>query len=507
MEHAATTMSIEDRAVPETLPVEGLSPRHWKALLQQSPVICRVNGISMEPTLRSAWRILVEPLPDRPLRRGEIAAFWRNGILLVHRYLGNGRFQGDALPYPDGYVPPEHVVGIVRSFSSESGQTVRIAPLPPAARLARAGRAFCLHVRDELFLCFRRSPDSLSLDRRWAASPADWPAPFLLVNGSPEAMTEFARRVEVAPETTMHELAEAGVVHLLDRVSFSAGTVLPEAFSGKILSSGPPADPRIIWHHLRTCLRDCNCPTGILIGGVTVTADGPALAPCDGGSIVRLLVPPGDWPRNPMTIGPDGTSSVSLNLTFSTRAIAGNNWGTYTDLLAEAQPLPEFPELALPSPDVRYTLALLEIFRARGRFPSTLHTLAEIAASADWDIGQVQDFWVGNRLAPLMIPGLLLSARILPSQTPIDPNRLYAMLDPREQRRAFFAVREFLYALRRSHWRRIVTFALLRNETRRQIRRRYRSIMNGEVPDDGGILQEDLMPIPDAVSLGGVFSV
>jgi len=49
------------------------------------PTELRVGGRSMEPFLAAGQRVLLEPCPDDALKRGDVAAFVRDGRLILHR--------------------------------------------------------------------------------------------------------------------------------------------------------------------------------------------------------------------------------------------------------------------------------------------------------------------------------------------------------------------------------------------------------------------------------------
>lgn len=104
-------------------------------------------GSSMEPTVPGGSVLRVTPLAA-PLAVGELVAFVpaRGPLVCCHRVVAidaDGRVltQGDRHRVSDGYAPPEHVVGVVRSFEL-GGRTYPLAqdrprPRPSAYRVQR----------------------------------------------------------------------------------------------------------------------------------------------------------------------------------------------------------------------------------------------------------------------------------------------------------------------------------------------------------------------------------
>jgi hypothetical protein len=94
------------------------------ALGRQEAVWLRVQGVSMLPWLREGEKVCIVPVPDRPLRRGEIALFWRKpNRPILHRVVRVGHEAG-ALVYEclgdseRGIPEPVHasaVMGVVKS--------------------------------------------------------------------------------------------------------------------------------------------------------------------------------------------------------------------------------------------------------------------------------------------------------------------------------------------------------------------------------------------------------
>lgn len=76
----------------------------------------------MAPTLRPGDVVTVEPLRSPP-GPGDILVYFQSGSLTVHRFLGNGRFRGDARLQDDCGVSMDDVVGAVRE-AIRDGQTV-----------------------------------------------------------------------------------------------------------------------------------------------------------------------------------------------------------------------------------------------------------------------------------------------------------------------------------------------------------------------------------------------
>jgi hypothetical protein len=110
------------------------------ALARGEAVWLRVQGVSMLPWLREGEKVRIIPMPGRPLRRGEIALFWRKpNRPILHRVVRVGREAG-APVYEclgdSGTGTPERVhatavIGIVESTGL--GRAVYLA-LNPARR-------------------------------------------------------------------------------------------------------------------------------------------------------------------------------------------------------------------------------------------------------------------------------------------------------------------------------------------------------------------------------------
>jgi radical SAM protein with 4Fe4S-binding SPASM domain len=105
------------------------------------------RGHSMHPFIRDRDVVTVAPLPERPLRQGEIVAFRQpeSGNLILHRIreVRGGRLlvQGDNLPQPDGEVGDNDVLGLVTRAEREGVRVYR-GEEPPGIgdRLAWASR-------------------------------------------------------------------------------------------------------------------------------------------------------------------------------------------------------------------------------------------------------------------------------------------------------------------------------------------------------------------------------
>ncbi len=417
-----------------------LSPAQWRALVAAAPVEFRVSGVSMIPTLKEGDRVLIEPLPDHPLGKGQIAAFWRDGGLVVHRYLGNGFFRGDGLGANDPPIPPAHVVGLVRRVRNNRGEHPLPACMPPRSLLRRVARETGATFRDILFLLFRRPPEAPDLD------PVQSPVPG------------------------------------------------EEGNTGK--------DPSPILGRIRDALRKANREAILLdpLPDPTDQAPFPALL---GGRPLRLLVSPKTALSLPDCPDETGGGEVACR----TRAIQGAGWGEYEHLLPDAAPLQGFEPLRVPTGSARYTLALAQVFRSRGQQHPDLARVAAIEDGLDFDLEAHTAFWRTHDLLPLILPGLILSARSGVRLPPDCAQRIYAGLSRREQKRVLLALREFLHGSRRRPLRRIASYAVLRHESFRTVFRRYRAVLKSAENTSRHDSPLSAVPILDPDTLGGVFDV
>jgi signal peptidase I len=125
-------------------PQRGLNAAHWRRILQEQPLRFDVISNSMAPTFRTGDKVLIRPLnPDEP-KPGQILAYSR-GMLVTHRYLGNGICHGDNAPYKDKPISTDDMVGIVTAVERD-GQLLSLnarRPLQITIRYAirRARRA------------------------------------------------------------------------------------------------------------------------------------------------------------------------------------------------------------------------------------------------------------------------------------------------------------------------------------------------------------------------------
>ena len=95
---------------------DGLSARMIVQLLRSGEAVqFRARGLSMWPAITPKSRILVQPCPPAELRVGQIAAFERDGRVVVHRIERVSRagihFSGDTLRRGDGCIANENVLG------------------------------------------------------------------------------------------------------------------------------------------------------------------------------------------------------------------------------------------------------------------------------------------------------------------------------------------------------------------------------------------------------------
>jgi hypothetical protein len=114
----------------------------WQA--DRCELALTLYGQSMRPGLPPGTRLRLRCGPERP-GVGEIAAYRREGALIVHRLAAVTQgpegerlvFKGDGNAEPDRPVPPEAVVGIVVEFAAPS----RFRQAASALRRRLQGRA------------------------------------------------------------------------------------------------------------------------------------------------------------------------------------------------------------------------------------------------------------------------------------------------------------------------------------------------------------------------------
>src|SRR5690348_11298219 len=104
---------------PGPLPHPDLSARMIIELLRSGkPVSFTARGRSMWPLVPSRSRLQIEPCPAAALEVGQLAAFERQGRVVVHRVTRvtreGVRCQGDYLDQPDGIVAPGQILGRAR---------------------------------------------------------------------------------------------------------------------------------------------------------------------------------------------------------------------------------------------------------------------------------------------------------------------------------------------------------------------------------------------------------
>ena len=103
----------------------------------------RVFGGRMSPALRPGDLLAVDHATADDLHRGDVVLFRRDGRLFAHRVLGSAQAgtmtRGDAHRRNDPIVPPEDVLGVVRSVT-RAGRQLPVAK--PKATSLRGLRAF-----------------------------------------------------------------------------------------------------------------------------------------------------------------------------------------------------------------------------------------------------------------------------------------------------------------------------------------------------------------------------
>ena len=94
------------------------------------PFRVKARGFSMTPFIKNNDVITISPLVSQPLHIGEVVAFIHpeTGKVGVHRLvkkIGNGYFiRGDNLPFHDGLIPRDQILGVV-SQVVRNGKKVR----------------------------------------------------------------------------------------------------------------------------------------------------------------------------------------------------------------------------------------------------------------------------------------------------------------------------------------------------------------------------------------------
>lgn len=115
----------------------GLDAHAWRALVAGHPVQFRVSGKSMYPTLRPGDTVQIEA-KCRDSAVGEVVVYLREERLIIHRFLGNGRYRGDGCLTVDAAVNAADMIGIVRQVERGGRQTMLGRGMPTAARCFRA---------------------------------------------------------------------------------------------------------------------------------------------------------------------------------------------------------------------------------------------------------------------------------------------------------------------------------------------------------------------------------
>jgi hypothetical protein len=101
------------------LPHPALPARMIIGLLRSGQSVCfRARGRSMWPSIPSGSRIEVSPCPVAALEVGQVAAYEREGHVVVHRIERISpeglHFAGDSLATRDGCIPRQQVLGRAR---------------------------------------------------------------------------------------------------------------------------------------------------------------------------------------------------------------------------------------------------------------------------------------------------------------------------------------------------------------------------------------------------------
>jgi hypothetical protein len=130
------------------LPHPDLPARMIIELLRSGQSVCfRARGRSMWPSIPSGSRIQVSPCPVSELEVGQVAAYERDGRVVVHRIERISpvglHFAGDSLAMRDGCIVSQQVLGRARVLKR---RRLRLR-LPSRQELRWLGRALLRRLR------------------------------------------------------------------------------------------------------------------------------------------------------------------------------------------------------------------------------------------------------------------------------------------------------------------------------------------------------------------------
>lgn len=108
-------MSETETTAKENPSARRLTAEEWRSIIQAAPLFFDVASWSMRPTINKGDQVLIRPLEPGEPRPGQVLAYFR-GMLVTHRYLGNGICRGDNAIECDPPIVREDMAGIVVSL-------------------------------------------------------------------------------------------------------------------------------------------------------------------------------------------------------------------------------------------------------------------------------------------------------------------------------------------------------------------------------------------------------
>ncbi len=113
-----------------------LDAAQWRGILDKVPLFFDVTSASMTPTFCACEQVFIRPLKEGEPKPGQVLAYFR-GMLVTHRYLGDGVCLGDNALENDPPVAPEDMVGIVTAVRRNGNVVPLDARMPFRTRIHR----------------------------------------------------------------------------------------------------------------------------------------------------------------------------------------------------------------------------------------------------------------------------------------------------------------------------------------------------------------------------------
>ncbi len=113
-----------------------LNAAQWRAILAHQPLLFEVTSNSMRPAFCPKEHVLIRPLETGEPKPGQILAYFQ-GILITHRFLGNGICRGDNALAQDPPIGPEDMVGIVAAVQRDEKLVPLGRRMPLRTRIRR----------------------------------------------------------------------------------------------------------------------------------------------------------------------------------------------------------------------------------------------------------------------------------------------------------------------------------------------------------------------------------